>query len=168
MPLPVLSCYPAPMIPPIWQECRRPDDDERVGYLVPTGELFIPVTLVGLPLGAAQAEADATALLHERGLMTLNGRWWCLLPEVLLGTRHRSAAASAVVGMAVGIDCGSQPAGMPGAIGDARRGRTHQHGHAAGACGRLATGAAAVNSVSGEWVVVSGKSVGLPPSLDQP
>lgn len=86
MPLLVLSCYPAPMIPPTWQECRRPADDELVGYLVPAGELFIPVTLVGMPLGAAQAEADAAALLHERGLMTLNGRWWCLLPELLLGT----------------------------------------------------------------------------------
>lgn len=90
MPLLVLSCYPAPMIPPTWQECRRPADaaaeDELVGYLVPAGELFIPVTLVGMPLGAAQAEADAAALLHERGLRTLNGRWWCLLPELLLGT----------------------------------------------------------------------------------
>ncbi|MFB9993004.1 hypothetical protein ACFFLM_13605 [Deinococcus oregonensis] len=74
------------MIPPAWQECLRPDDDERVGYLVPAGEVFIPVTLIGTPLGEAQGRAAAAALLHERGLMTLNGRWWCLLPEMLLGT----------------------------------------------------------------------------------
>ncbi|UQN07054.1 hypothetical protein [Deinococcus sp. QL22] len=77
------------MIPATWQECRRPDDDadddELVGYLVPAGELVIPVTLIGTPLGEAQAKAAAAALLHEHGLMTLNGRWWCLLPEVVLG-----------------------------------------------------------------------------------
>ncbi|ANE42922.1 hypothetical protein [Deinococcus puniceus] len=78
------------MIPPTWQECRRPnddtDDDELVGYLMSAGEQVIPVTLIGTPLGEAQANATAVALLHERGLMTLNGRWWCLLPEVVLGT----------------------------------------------------------------------------------
>jgi hypothetical protein len=62
---------------------RRPDDGETVGYLVPDGDLVVPLTLVGTPLGAPGTEADATALLVARGLRALDRRWWCRLPDPL-------------------------------------------------------------------------------------
>jgi hypothetical protein len=66
-----------------WDVVRRPDDGETVGYLVPDGDLVVPVTLVGTPLGAPRAATDAAALLLARGLATLDGRWWCRLPDPL-------------------------------------------------------------------------------------
>jgi hypothetical protein len=66
-----------------WGVVRRPDDGERVGYLVPEGDLVVPVSLVGTPLGAAGSEVDATALLLARGLGALDRRWWCRLPDPL-------------------------------------------------------------------------------------
>jgi hypothetical protein len=68
-----------------WDVVLRPDDGETVGYLMPEGDLVVPLTLVGTPLGAAQTHAEATALLLARGLGALDGRWWCRLPDVLPG-----------------------------------------------------------------------------------
>ena len=64
---------------------HRPSDDERVGYLVPDGGpgLVVPTTLVGTPLGAAQEEDTAVALLVAVGLRSLDRRWWCRLPATL-------------------------------------------------------------------------------------
>ena len=50
---------------------------------MPEGDLVVPVTLVGTPLGAARTHADATALLLSRGLAVLDRRWWCRLPDSL-------------------------------------------------------------------------------------
>jgi hypothetical protein len=66
-----------------WDVVRRPDDDEAVGYLVPDGDLVVPVTLVGTPLGTARTGRAAAALLFTAGLAALDGRWWCWLPDVL-------------------------------------------------------------------------------------
>jgi hypothetical protein len=66
-----------------WDVVRRPDDGETVGYLAPDGDLVVPVTLVGTPLGTARSEADATALVVTGGLAALDGRWWCRLPDTL-------------------------------------------------------------------------------------
>jgi hypothetical protein len=66
-----------------WMPHRRDHDDELVGYLVPHGELVVPTTLVGMPLGAAQPRESAEELLDWRGLAALDERFWALLPNPL-------------------------------------------------------------------------------------
>ena len=61
----------------------RRADGEHVGYLVPENVLAVPTALTGFPLGPAQAPADARVLLEARGLVALDRRWWCRLPEPL-------------------------------------------------------------------------------------
>lgn len=63
----------------------RPSDGEQVGYLVPDGAdgVVVPTSLVGSPVGPAQDRPDAVALLVERGLRSLDRRWWCRLPSPL-------------------------------------------------------------------------------------
>ena len=80
-----LPCYPCAVIPSSWTPVPRPSDGERVGYLVPDGAdgSVVPTTLVGRPLAPATGRVDAVALLVERGLRSLDRRWWCRLPHTL-------------------------------------------------------------------------------------
>ena len=72
------------MIPTEWRDVHRPDDGELVGHLAPTdGDDVVPVSLAGTALGPAQHPAQAVALLTDRGLAVLAGRWWCRLPDTL-------------------------------------------------------------------------------------
>lgn len=73
------------MIPNSWTPVTRPSDDEHVGYLVPDGTdgRVVPTALTGTPLGPAAEHRDAVALLVERGLRSLDRRWWCRLPVTL-------------------------------------------------------------------------------------
>ncbi|MCU1440177.1 MAG: hypothetical protein JWP85_1174 [Rhodoglobus sp.] len=64
-----------------WVPHHRDHDDELMGYLVPHGELVVPTTLVGMPLGAAQPRASAEEMLNSRGLAALNEKFWALLPS---------------------------------------------------------------------------------------
>src|SRR3954463_4572048 len=76
------SCYSSAVIPPSWTPVTRPSDAEHVGWLVPGGAPgVVPASLVGAPLGPAQDRAAAAALLVERGLRSLDRRWWCRLPS---------------------------------------------------------------------------------------
>jgi len=75
--------YPRPVITTGWDVVKRPDDDETVGYLEPDGDLVVPVTLAGTPLGPAQHRPAATELLVTQGLAALDRRWWCRLPDLL-------------------------------------------------------------------------------------
>ena len=81
------SCYPCAVIPSSWTPVVRPSDGERVGYLVPDGAdgSVVPTLLLGAPLGPAAEPRDAQAQLVERGLRSLDRRWWCRLPPTLLG-----------------------------------------------------------------------------------
>ncbi|MGY1602968.1 hypothetical protein [Geodermatophilus sp. SYSU D00815] len=73
------------MIPTSWTPVHRPSDGEHVGYLAPDGApgLVVPTALTGAPLGPAAERPDAEALLVERGLRSLDRRWWCRLPDRL-------------------------------------------------------------------------------------
>lgn len=62
-------------IPSHWQPRHRPDDDELVGYLVPDGDLVVPVTIFGAPLAGSLDQEDATAVLDAEGLACLADRW---------------------------------------------------------------------------------------------
>lgn len=63
------------MIPSSWQEHRRDDDGELLGYLVPDGELHTPVTVFGFPLDRGLDEYDAGQVLDSVGLSYLADRW---------------------------------------------------------------------------------------------
>ena len=84
------------MIPEHWEEVRRPDDDEVVGYLVPRGgAAAVPTSLVGTALGSAQPASSARALLVRQGLPALDRRWWCRLPAQLpRGITHATEPAA--------------------------------------------------------------------------
>ena len=74
------------MIPTEWDDVHRPDDGELVGHLATAGgDLVVPRSLTGAPLGPPQSRAAATDLLLRRGLAVLADRWWCRLPSPLPG-----------------------------------------------------------------------------------
>jgi hypothetical protein len=72
------------VIPTRWDVVRRPDDGELVGYLAPAaGDLVVPTSLAGTPVGPAGPAAESAALLVRSGLTSLARRWWCRLPGTL-------------------------------------------------------------------------------------
>jgi hypothetical protein len=78
------DCYSSAVIPTSWTPVTRPSDAEHVGYLVPDGDgRVVPTSLVGSALGPAQDRGSAVVLLVERGLRSLDRRWWCRLPATL-------------------------------------------------------------------------------------
>lgn len=58
-----------------WIGWRRAHDDELVGYLVPSGDGVVPVTLFGYPLGEASGQDDAARVLETDGLSCLADFW---------------------------------------------------------------------------------------------
>ncbi|WP_104118981.1 hypothetical protein [Arthrobacter sp. B1805] len=63
------------MIPASWVAYYREDDGELLGYLVPDGELFVPVTVFGYELGDAVDEYNASQVLESIGLSYLADTW---------------------------------------------------------------------------------------------
>jgi hypothetical protein len=72
-------------IPAHWQPRHRPDDDELVGYLVPDGDLVVPVTIFGVPLAAASDQDGAEAVLDAEGLACLADQWLLAAPDAAPG-----------------------------------------------------------------------------------
>lgn len=64
-----------------WIEHRRTDDNELLGFLVPDGEGFVPVTVFGSELAASAAREEAEAELNRRGLSYLAERWTLQLED---------------------------------------------------------------------------------------
>lgn len=81
-------------IPAHWQPRYRPDDDELVGYLVPEGDLVIPVTLFGAPLAQASDEFDAAAVLDAEGLACLADQWLLAAPGAGPGDTNEAVAVA--------------------------------------------------------------------------
>lgn len=69
------------MIASSWAPYYREDDGELLRYLVPDGELFIPVTLFGYELGEAADEYDASQILESIGLSYLADTWVLTIPD---------------------------------------------------------------------------------------
>ena len=63
------------MIPNTWKEHRRQDDDELLGYIVPTDEAFQARTVFGYPVGAVSDQQHAEQTLESIGLSYLAERW---------------------------------------------------------------------------------------------
>jgi hypothetical protein len=65
-----------------WIAFHRPSDGELTGYLDPgAGDgVFVPLNLIGHPLGSAGTRAEAESVLVDRGHISLANYWWCLAP----------------------------------------------------------------------------------------
>ncbi len=63
------------MIPLQWVPHYREYDGELLGYLVPDGEAYVPVTIFGYALDTAADEYDATHVLEAVGLSYLADTW---------------------------------------------------------------------------------------------
>ncbi|WP_026548870.1 hypothetical protein [Arthrobacter sp. Br18] len=63
------------MIPTHWTPYYRENDGELLGYLVPEGEAFVPVTVFGYGLDTASDEYDASQVLENTGLSYLADTW---------------------------------------------------------------------------------------------
>lgn len=73
------------MIPQTWVPYHRDEDDELLGYLVPTGGAHdprvAPVTVFGHPLADAGDVEDSKRVLEAVGLSYLADRWMLTLPS---------------------------------------------------------------------------------------
>lgn len=130
------------MIPTDWLPTYRPDDLELVGYLAPVdgGELVVPMTLLGTPLGEAMDVFAAEQTLEQTGLSYLAERWWLRHDDgplageeqqvvVVEVTPEVAVVANADFAQVVGADIGA-PVRVPvptdrlrrvsGALGDRR------------------------------------------------
>jgi len=58
-----------------WIEHRRGHDDELLGFLVPGGGWFTPVTVFGYPIAEPTDREDAEGSLDRLGLSYLAERW---------------------------------------------------------------------------------------------
>ena len=58
-----------------WIEHRREDDGEPVGFLAPTGDRFIPMTVFGAALAEPSDRVGAEDALDASGLSYLADRW---------------------------------------------------------------------------------------------
>jgi hypothetical protein len=67
-----------------WIAFHRPGDGELTGYLEPRDDgSFVPLNLIGHPLGDPGSRAHAESVLGDRGLSSLANYWWCLAPRPL-------------------------------------------------------------------------------------
>lgn len=83
------------MLPDDWIEHRRGDDREPVGWIVPEGEHFRPIDVLGRHVTADPVEwMEAEEILEELGIGFLADRYLLSLPD---GTERpvRIAEASA-------------------------------------------------------------------------
>ena len=62
-----------------WIEHTRDEDNELLGFLVPDGECFVPVTIFGYVLGGPDDRDDASQVLESIGLSCMAERWWLRL-----------------------------------------------------------------------------------------
>ena len=67
------------MIPSVWREHRRQDDDELLGYIVPTDEAFQARTVFGYTVGAVCDQQHAEQTLESIGLSYLAERWLLII-----------------------------------------------------------------------------------------
>jgi len=65
-----------------WIAVHRPGDGELTGYLAPVDDgRFLPLNLIGHPLGEVGTRAEAESVLADRGLTSLANYWWVLAPR---------------------------------------------------------------------------------------
>ena len=71
-----------------WIAFHRPSDGELTGYLSPVdddagapAQTFVPLNLIGHPLGDPGTRAQSESVLADRGLTSLANYWWVLSPR---------------------------------------------------------------------------------------
>jgi hypothetical protein len=65
-----------------WIAFHRPGDGELTGYLSPVDDgVFVPLNLIGHPLGDPGSRVQAESVLADRGLTSLANYWWVLSPR---------------------------------------------------------------------------------------
>ena len=64
-----------------WIVYTRAEDNELLGFLVPDGELFVPVTVFGYVLSDPVDRDQGAHVLESVGLSYLAERWWLRLND---------------------------------------------------------------------------------------
>ena len=64
-----------------WIVYTRAEDNELLGFLVPEGGLFVPVTVFGYVLSDPADRDQAEHVLESVGLSYLAERWWLRLND---------------------------------------------------------------------------------------
>jgi hypothetical protein len=65
-----------------WIAFHRPGDGDLSGYLDPIGhDEFVPLNLIGHPIGEAGTRTAAESVLADRGLTSLANYWWARAPR---------------------------------------------------------------------------------------
>ena len=64
-----------------WIVYTRVEDNELLGFLVPEGQCFVPVTIFGYVLSHPVDREEAAHVLESVGLSYLAERWWLLLDD---------------------------------------------------------------------------------------
>ncbi|MEV4312799.1 hypothetical protein [Actinocrispum sp. NPDC049592] len=55
---------------------RRDEDDEILGYLAPTGDEWLPLTVFHVALADPASQDDAEEIVRRDGLASLSDPWW--------------------------------------------------------------------------------------------
>ncbi|MDR1265114.1 MAG: hypothetical protein LBK42_05995 [Propionibacteriaceae bacterium] len=58
-----------------WMEFRRGSDGERLGWIAPSGDGFVPLSLLGRPLSQPVSWDEAERRLEDAGIGYLAGVW---------------------------------------------------------------------------------------------
>lgn len=68
-------------------EIRRQDDAERIGFLAPSGGLWAPLNLLGIPLADPSDREQAESTVRERAMSSIVEPYWCRIPRPLTQPR---------------------------------------------------------------------------------
>lgn len=80
-----------------WVPHRREEDGELLGYLVPSSDKYVPVTVFGYVLGDPTDFEDAAEVLESVGMSYLAERWWLRRDDGWLAVEIVEASPDGVV-----------------------------------------------------------------------
>jgi hypothetical protein len=80
-----------------WVGHIRDEDKELLGFLVPDGERFVPVTIFGYVLSGPVDRDEAEHVLESIGLSYLAERWWLRLDQTRIAVEIVEASPQRVV-----------------------------------------------------------------------
>lgn len=70
----------------------REEDGEKIGYLIPESDLWVPANLLGIPLGDPADRASAESQLMSSAMASIIEPYWCRIPRPLTSDRTDARA----------------------------------------------------------------------------